>query len=129
VEYSEKYRAQIKTASTLDLFAGVWLMISPLILVSHNSSAMWSDALPGIAIALLALYRIQNPASAVWLSWINVLLGIWILISPWLLRFSGHLKPTVNNVITGGIVIAMAGWSLLATTAMRHGAAGEHIAH
>jgi hypothetical protein len=50
------------------------------------------------------------------LSWINVLLGIWVLISPWVLGFAGHATPMTNNVITGIVIIILAAWSALATS-------------
>ena len=38
------------------------------------------------------------------LSWIEVLAGIWLIISPWVLQFSAETGATYNSVILGLIV-------------------------
>jgi hypothetical protein len=39
-----------------------------------------------------------------WEEWINVLLGIWLIPSPWILHFSAASKATSNAVIVGIII-------------------------
>ena len=46
----------------------------------------------------------QNTAGA---SLINALLGIWVIISPWVLGFSRLHSATWNNVATGGAVLLL----------------------
>jgi hypothetical protein len=41
-------------------------------------------------------------------AWINILLGIWVLISPWVLVFGPHPVAVWNNVATGAAVILVA---------------------
>ncbi len=43
-----------------------------------------------------------------YLTWISVILGIWLIISPWVLRFSGDQPATLNAVIVG-IILALSG--------------------
>lgn len=47
-----------------------------------------------------------------WQDGVNVLLGVWLLISPWLLQFSGNAPATWNSVILG-VVIGVASISAL----------------
>jgi hypothetical protein len=42
-----------------------------------------------------------------WLSGINALAGIWMIISPWVLGFSGDGRPTWSAVIIGIIVLVL----------------------
>ena len=46
------------------------------------------------------------------LAWINVLAGMWMIISPWVLGFEGNMAATWSAVITGIIVglVALAGY-------------------
>ncbi|HEY7118274.1 MAG TPA: SPW repeat protein [Tepidisphaeraceae bacterium] len=124
--YAIKHRGQTETASGLDVLAGVWLLISPFVLAfgSSHTAATANNVVLGIVIGLLALYRFFSPDKGVGVSWINVLLGIWVLISPWVVRFSAFQTATVNNVITGIIVILLAGWSALATGSSAQGPDG-----
>jgi SPW repeat-containing protein len=121
-----RHRGQVATASGLDVLAGIWLLISPFVLAfrshggafnSNVTGAVTNDVVLGIVIGLLALYRTFNAANNVWVSWLNVLLGIWVLISPWVVGFSSMRIAMTNNVIMGIIVIILAGWSALASSA------------
>jgi hypothetical protein len=115
--YALKHQGQITTASGLDVLAGIWLLISPFVLVfQHNAGAITNNVVLGIVIGVLALYRFFAPARDAWVSWVNVLLGIWVLISPFVVGFNNMSTATTNNVIMGIIVIILAGWSALATT-------------
>jgi hypothetical protein len=42
-----------------------------------------------------------------WLSGINALFGIWVLISPWVLGFSTMRNATVSCVICGIVVLVL----------------------
>jgi len=112
-----RHEGQAMTASGLDVLAGIWLLISPFVLAFSSTlhSAMVNNVIFGIIIGLLALFRFFNPSNGVVVSWINVILGIWVLISPWVLGFGMDRVPTTNNVIMGIIVIILAGWSAFAT--------------
>ena len=116
--YAMRHQGQVSTASGLDVLAGIWLLISPFVLAFHgHSAAVTNDVVLGIVIGILALVRSFNVSSStVWLSWVNVILGIWVLISPWVLGFHTFGRATTNNVVMGIIVIILAAWSALATT-------------
>ncbi|HET6839516.1 MAG TPA: SPW repeat protein, partial [Bradyrhizobium sp.] len=55
-------------------------------------------AIAGLAIAALAAF-------AVWEEWLNLIVGLWVLISPWVLGFQGTNAMTVHVVI--GAAVAM----------------------
>lgn len=114
--YAIKHEGQAVTASGLDVLAGIWLLISPFVLSFGSATgAVTNNVIFGIIIGLLALFRFFNPRQAVGVSWLNVVLGIWVLISPWVIGFSAYSVATSNNVIMGIIIIILAGWSALAT--------------
>ena len=41
-------------------------------------------------------------------SWINLLAGVWVVFSPWILDFWRLTTPTWNNVIIGALVVVLA---------------------
>ncbi|MCL5961511.1 MAG: SPW repeat protein [Chloroflexi bacterium] len=43
-----------------------------------------------------------------YLPWIAVILGIWLIISPWVLNFSGD-QPAIWNAVIVGIISLIAG--------------------
>jgi hypothetical protein len=108
--------AQVKTASGLNFLAGIWLIISPWIygVITGNNAAS-NSVVVGIIIAVLAAIRFFAPRNAVGLSWINALLGIWMIISPWIYGYAGHTGWLWNSVIVGIIAVVLALWSAAGT--------------
>jgi hypothetical protein len=110
------HRAQVQTASGLDVLAGIWLIISPFIIgYGALTGATTNDVILGIVIGILAAIRFFGAYEAAFISWINVILGIWVLISPWVIGYSTHTGALANNIVMGIIVIILAAWSALAT--------------
>src|SRR5437763_289475 len=57
--------------------------------------------------ALIALFKVMA-----WEEWVNVALGVWLAVSPWLLGFNGVI-PAMWNAVIGGILVAvLALWAL-----------------
>lgn len=104
----------------VNVLLGVWIVISPFVLGFSNMRAiMWNNIATGGAIFLLAMGGSAGRGAP---SMLNVLLGIWLLISPFVLKAS---RPVAvwNNVILGIIVaiVALTGTHRApATTAAPH---------
>ncbi len=105
-----------RTASVLTLIAGLWLIISPFWMgFSTTGAPFWNTLAVGVAVTILALIRACYPSENVGLSWINMLLGLWLLVSPYLLPYRLLAVPTCVDMITGFIIAVTAVWSILAT--------------
>lgn len=46
-------------------------------------------------------------------SWINVILGVWLIVAPWVVGFSNVMGATWTSVITGIVVAIIALWAAL----------------
>lgn len=94
-----------------NLILGLWLFASPwLIHFTGATAAAWNAWIFGAIIAILAaaaLYEAQR-----WEEWTNVVLGIWVAVSPWLLGFSGDQMTMWNALVVGILVLCIAGWEL-----------------
>jgi len=91
--------------SWINIVLGIWVIISPFVVqFTRFPAAMWNNVIVGIVIAILAIIRTSVPGQTGW-SWVNVILGIWMIISPFAL---GAMTTGIlwNNVILG-IVIAL----------------------
>jgi SPW repeat len=94
--------------SWINVLLGIWVIISPFILgFSTLPAAMWNSVATGGAIGILALIRSSAPRQSGW-SWTNVILGIWLIISPFALGFASGVALW-NDVILG-IIIAIVAW-------------------
>jgi SPW repeat len=88
----------------VNILLGIWVIISPFVLGIHSPKGIWNNVIVGIVVGILAIIRwsMHQPG---W-SWLNLLLGIWLVISPFVLFLSG---PAMwNNVILGIIIAALA---------------------
>jgi hypothetical protein len=105
-----------RTASVLTLIAGIWLIISPFWMGYYTAPApLWNTLTVGIAVTVLALVRACYPAENVGLSWINLLLGLWLIVSPSFLPYHDLWVPARCDVITGIVIGVTALWGALAT--------------
>jgi hypothetical protein len=95
----------------LNLILGVWMVVSPWALRHDANMVPTSNAvILGILIAVAALVALFKVMA--WEEWVNVLLGVWLVISPWVLAFSGLMMAMWNAVIVGIVVAALALWAL-----------------
>lgn len=107
---------QARWAGGINVLVGIWLLISPWVLgFTATNAALWDDVVLGIAIAVIAAIRLLWLEDQRWLSWLNLILGAWVVISPWVLGFSGSSTPMWDNVITGIVAFIVAGWAAMAT--------------
>jgi hypothetical protein len=96
-----------RTASVLTLIAGLWLIISPFWMnYLGDPAALWNTCLVGVVVGLLSLIRACYPAENVSLSWINLLLGLWLIVSPFVLPYH-YLEAAVRNDVLSGIIIGV----------------------
>ncbi len=101
----------------LNVILGVWLFLSPWILgFSGAGNAAWNAWIIGVAIVVFAAIAVSTPRQ--WEEIVNLLLGIWMVISPWVLACAGTRAAEANAIIVGLLVILFAGWAM---TSMRRG--------
>jgi hypothetical protein len=105
---SEMAKAQSESnagSGILNILLGIWLIISPFAIVSFNpfQNATVNNVIVGILVAIVAAIRFAGPTKGGW-SWCNVILGAWLIISPFVLGFSNAPLPTWHNIIVGIVV-------------------------
>ena len=99
---------QLKWASGLNIIAGLWLIISSWVLGFSGLMPMRNnDVIFGIVVAILAAIREFGAYDAPWLSWINVLVGIWLFVSAFVFSNVAAPAPFWNNIVLGVIVFVL----------------------
>lgn len=107
----------------VNLVLGLWIVIAPLV-VSHvmaidqtgapsavDGDVMWNFYLVGAgvaAVAAVALLAFQE-----WEEWTNLLLGGWLLISPWVLEFNMAAGLMWTALVGGSLVVLLAVWAMV----------------
>jgi len=94
-------KRNVVVADVVNLILVVWLFVSPWIVgFTDVTPAAWVAWLSAIAIGIISIAALS--AFAEWEEWINLLLGIWVSISPWVVvHIRGHERPTVVLFFTG----------------------------
>lgn len=108
---------QVKWASGLNIIAGLWVLVSPWVLnyASSRPSLRTDDVVVGIIVAVLAAIRAFGDQRAASLSWINLLLGIWLVISAFMWSSTAAPVPFWNNIIMGVIVFVLGALGAMAS--------------
>jgi hypothetical protein len=104
-----------RPASVLNVLAGIWLIISPWVLGFGDmtmQAAFWSTLLSGIAVLVLAAIRLATTGTQA-LSWLNLLAGVWLIISPFVLAFSAAQMAMGNAIFLGILVAIFSLWAAL----------------
>jgi hypothetical protein len=100
----------MKWASRVNLSLGLWLVVAPRVLGYGDAVAVINDVVLGIAIAALSLWSVSTPSTHTAPAWINVALGVWLIVAPWMLDVAGAVAyVSTNDPATGILTIIMAG--------------------
>lgn len=104
------WRSQVMVLSGLNVLAGIWLIIAPWVLGYSTSDPRWNDVVFGIVIGVLALIRATGGVREDWVSAVNALIGIWLIVAAFTIDQTA--TATWNDIILGIIVFVLAVASL-----------------
>jgi hypothetical protein len=91
----------------INLVLGVVLLLSPWMFGFEPGAPTQNAVIFGIVIAVLAIAGLV--AFAEWEEWLNLIAGLWVLVSPWVLGFQGSTTPTRVHLTIGIAVAVLAG--------------------
>jgi hypothetical protein len=101
---------------------GFWMFLSPRVLhfAGGQSSEIWCAWLVGTAILLVTagsrfVVEIWSP----WQDGTNAALGLWLMVSPWVLGFAAHTTARTNSIVVGFFVTVLALWAMVVDTDLR----------
>jgi hypothetical protein len=116
----------------LNVILAVWLFISPWVLgfgyggaetapaVANGAAAVnnvagtaaWNAWIVAVIVGLLSIAAASRFAP--WEEWVNVVLGVWLFFSPWILGYAGLYAATWNSLIVGFLIAGLAIWAVMA---------------
>lgn len=108
---------------SLNLLLGLWIVASPWVLgftTVHYAAGI--AVIIGLVIAVFAAWTLAVYAH--WEEWVNVVLGILLIVTPWLFGFAtvgstpgaeAAFTATWNFIIAGALVAGLAIWSIYQT--------------
>ena len=126
VAMREHYEELAETGTARFLYgaafmAGAYAAISPWVVGFHSRSVTLTvnDLIVGIGVALLALGFASVYERTHGLTWVMPLMGVWLIISPWVVQHASQTAGTIaSNVAVGACIVAL-GLCMLAMEATR----------
>ncbi|MER7398134.1 SPW repeat protein [Streptomyces sp. NPDC000151] len=84
---------------------GLYCAVSPWILhfTANQPALVTHNLILGIAIGLMALGFTTTPERMYGLSWAMSAIGVWLIVSPWIVGSSPDAGVVVNNIIVGAL--------------------------
>ncbi len=92
-----------KLCDVANLILGALLFFSPWMFGFAAGAQSQNAWISGIVIAVISIAALA--AFAVWEEWLNLIVGLWVVVSPWVLGFQGTTAMTAHVVI--GIIVAV----------------------
>jgi hypothetical protein len=110
--YHHAYDRGTRWQDGANLVLAAWLFISPWVLQfaytgangGNGSLAAWDAWVLGVIVFLVALSAMGRRFVR-GQEWVNLLLGIWIFVAPWVLAFAnGNSTPAWDHWIVGALI-------------------------
>lgn len=87
------------------------LFVSPWVIgFAADMMPSWNAWIVGVIIGAMALAAISTFAE--WEEWANLVLGLWLIVSPWILGFAANVNAMWTSIILGLLVAAVSIWAV-----------------
>lgn len=101
---------QAKALEGLAVIAGLYVAVSPWVVDFHtgNTSLTVSNLIIGLAAALLAAELGSAYSRAHGMSWVLPILGVWVIVSQWVIQSTVlDVGVVLNNIIAGACIVLL----------------------
>lgn len=95
----------------VNLVLGVWLFLSPFFGIGESQAATTNSYVFGFIVAAASAWALSRPR--IWEEWVNLAVGVWLIIAPLVLGFSNETGAMWNHIIVGLVVAGDALWVML----------------
>jgi hypothetical protein len=96
-----------KVVDVVSIVAGAFLFLGPWLFgFAAETGASWNAWIAGLAIAIVGIWTLASFHNRE--EWVNLALGVWTLISPWLLGFAAVGSALAVHVVVGSLVAVIA---------------------
>lgn len=100
------WRRPPDAVTSLLFLSGLWLATSPYILdFAWHPAAWWNAIVIGVSLALFALVRFVYPLRFEGLRWTVLIVGAWMVASPYVANYHHVEAATWNAIAVGALTI------------------------
>jgi len=87
----------------INVLLGAWLVLTPFFGIGGiGDVAAINSYLTGAAVAIFAIAALSRPQ--MWEEYINMVLGLWLILAPFALGFTNLAGPMWNQIIVGLLI-------------------------
>ncbi len=107
---------------------GAWLILAPFIGIGVSGDvAAINSYVIGVLVVLFAFAAISH--TDLWKEYSNLVLGLWLIIAPFVLSFTALVGPTYNQILMGLLISGVALAAILQKTPKSGGESHGHHGH
>ena len=111
--YSDNSPGRI--ASMVNFFLGIWVLISPFVIgFSGFRGLMLNNVIVGVIVLIVAAVQAWGTTPAGGLGGINLILGLWLIVTAFVFDVQGIPAIVWNQIISGAVVAILAAVSAFA---------------
>jgi hypothetical protein len=97
---------------------GAWAAVAPFVFPWDVCTWVWlAGIVPGALVFLLsAVFALRPGKGLAWLCWLSALLGLWLVVSPFVVGYAFALDVVLANILPGALIAiggAVAGYLAL----------------
>ena len=99
----------MRVPSAVVALASIWFTATPLSYygISLNTPATFNFLGVGGLLLCSSALRLWFPLATVGFSWLNAILGLWVLITPWVFGYSDYTTCLINTICLGVVIVGM----------------------
>jgi hypothetical protein len=110
----------LKISAAINVLLGAWLVWSPWEFDSYGGAA-WNNWIVGAMILAFGAVRFFHPHGSRLLSLLNMDLGVWLILSPWVYGFAHEPSRLANSICVGILVLMFSASGFFDVARPRHG--------
>jgi SPW repeat len=111
-----RFRPAPSWISWTNVALGIWLVLAAFVFREPSGTGVTENIVAGLFVSLAALWaaRAFRPRVSLVASLTVVLTGLWVLAGPFALGYERESAAVANDVIVGGVIIALGAVSVSA---------------
>ncbi|MGD2205860.1 MAG: SPW repeat protein [Anaerolineae bacterium] len=101
----------MKGLAWISCLLGIWAAIAPFLFPWDVCLGVYlAGVIPGILVALLSgAFALGLGGGPAWFCWLSAILGVWLVVSPFVAGYSLVLDVTWGNFLPGALIAILSG--------------------
>jgi hypothetical protein len=110
-----------RVSSLVCWVSALWFFLSPWTFfgVSERPSG-WNAWIVGGLMVVISMFRLAAPRESTPFGFVNAVLGLWTICSPWIFSYTNEGGHTANTISVGACIVGFSLMSLVPSRALRH---------